>query len=421
LSQLQVMNMGSTIGEKMQFCLIGVPPYMASPREIPKSLFIRSIACVVLLGLGTIAMPQLAGIAYQNLGYVHLAKGVFLQDSSSLEASEGWFLQAFKISKERHTADIGLARGYIALEKYLDAISSIEIKGDDRDAFRHILLAQSYSEMGMKAESISQWEQLPAEAAYYFNALGRSYETQQDYHQAAYYYEVSTYINSSEPKLSYDLAFIYWRRLPDPQKASEAIREALQYDTGESAQRDFYQGLLCYYEQDPDCALDSWKAAIKFEPDRFVYFSYEMINVTVYNLEYFDSQNLKILARGLELFPNENGLHFWMARISIKQRDYEQAARFYKSGLSLRPDYSQMRFELGQVYYWQGQFGSAVHEFERVVTEVSDEPLYQLWLGKAYEADGSIAAAIQSYQQVIEWGGSYSHEATNYLNSLTKP
>lgn len=385
-------------------------------------IFIRSIACVViLLGLWTIAMPQLAGVAYQNLGYVHLAKGVFLQDNSSLAASEGWFLEAFQISKERHSAEIGLARDYIAEEKYLDAISSLAIKGDDRDAFRHILLAQSYTELGMKEEAISQWEQLPAEAAYYFNALGRSYETQQDYHKAAYYYEVSTYINSSEPKLFYDLAFIYWRRLPDSQKASEAIRDALQYDKDESAQRYFYQGLICYYEQAPDCALDSWKEAIKFEPDRFVYFSYEMINEAVYHLEYFDSQNLKILARGLELFPKDSTLHFWMARISVKQRDYEQAARFYKSGLSLRPDYSRMRFELGQVYYWQGQFGSAIHELERVVTEVSDEPLYRLWLGKAYEADGNIDAAIQSYRHVLEWGGSYSDEAANHLKSLIEP
>ena len=385
-------------------------------------IFIRRIACVVVvMGLGTVAMPQLVGVAYQNLGYVHLAKGVFLHNSSSLAASEGWFLQAFQISKENHSADIGLARGYIAEEKYLDAISSLEIKGDDRDVFRHILLAQSYSEMGMKAEAISQWEQLPAEAAYYFDALGRSFEAEQDYNKAAYYYEVSIYINSSDPKLFYDLAFIYWRRLPDPQKASEAIREALQYDKGESAQRDFYQGLLCYYEQSPVCALDSWKAAIKFEPDRFVNLSYEMIYAAIYNLEYFDDQNLKILARGLELFPTDSTLHFWMARISVKQRDYEHAARFYKSGLSLNPDYSRMRFELGQVYYWQGQFGSAVHEFERVVTEVSDEPLYRLWLGKAYEADGNIAAAIQSYRQVIEWGGSYSDEAENHLKSLIEP
>ena len=385
-------------------------------------IFIRSIACVVVLfGLGTIAMPQLVGVAYQNLGYVHLAKGVFLQDSSSLATSEGWFLEAFQIGKERHSADIGLARGYIAEGKYLDAISSLEIKGDERDAFRHILLAQSYTELGMEEEAISQWKQLPAEAAYYFDALGGSFEAEQDYNKAAYYYEVSTYINSSDPKLFYDLAFIYCRRLPDPQKASEAIREALQNDKGESAQRDFYRGLLYYYEQDPDCALDSWKAAIKFEPDRFVNLSYEMINVAVYNLEYFDNQNLKILARGLELFPKDDSLHFWMARISVMQKDYEQAARFYKSGLSLRPDYSRMRFELGQVYYWQGQFGSAVHEFERVVFEVSDEPLYRLWLGKAYEADGNIATAIQSYQQVIEWGGNYSDEAENHLKSLIEP
>lgn len=384
--------------------------------------FIRRIACVVVLfGLGMIAMSQLVGLAYQNLGYVHLVKGIFHQDSLSLVASEGWFRQVFLINNERHTADIGLARGYIAEEKYLDAISSLEIKGDDRDVFRHILLAQSYSEMGMKAEAISQWEHLPAEVAQYFNALGRIYETQQDYNKAVDYYKVSTYINSTAPKLFYDLAFVYWRRLSDPQKAVEAIREALQYDKNVSAQRYFYQGLICYYDQAPDCALDSWKAAIKFEPDRFVNFSYQMINDVVYKLEYFDDQNLEILARGLELFPTDSTLHFWMARISVKQGGYEQAARFYESGLSLNPGYSRMRFELGQVYYWQGQYRSAVHEFERVVTDVSDEPLYQLWLGKAYESDGNIAAAIQSYQQVVEWGGSYSDEAANSLNSLTEP
>lgn len=200
---------------------------------------------------------------FQNLGYVSLAKGTLAPPRTRLEIAEGWFSRSLGANCRAPSITFGLGQSYSRLGRPSLAISALN-DGEERGGLRHFLIGRVYEEMGREEDAWREYGKLPHDAAARFYKLGDRAEKEGDFQKALRYYSVSMAINPAAFKSYYGAALVYWRRLGDEEKAAEMLREGLAVDRTQSAQRELYRGLLCYYERDVDCAVAAWVSAFNY-------------------------------------------------------------------------------------------------------------------------------------------------------------
>lgn len=197
---------------------------------------------------------------YQNLGYVHLVKGT-LGSRVELGTAEKWFSSALFAGCAGAPSTFGLGQAYARAGKPAAAVAALQGEGE-RGGLRRFLIGQVYQRTGRAGDAWREYAQLPRDAAARFYRMGTSAEAQGDYAEALRYLSLATTINPAASKAYYRAAYIYWRELEDPNRAAEMIRQGLAVDPKPSVERDLYAGLLCYYEQNLNCAVASWASAV---------------------------------------------------------------------------------------------------------------------------------------------------------------
>lgn len=197
---------------------------------------------------------------FHNLGYVSLAKGT-LAARSQLGAAERWFSESLAQCPAA-SATFGLGQSFSRLGRQSPAIAALS-DGEERADLRRFLIGRLYEEMGQEEDAWREYRSLPLDAAAHFYKLGSRAEEEGDFRKALQYYSISTTINPAAFKSYYGAAFVYWRELGDRDNATRMIRQGLAVDPTSSAQRDFYRGLLCYYQGKTGCAVEAWVAAVR--------------------------------------------------------------------------------------------------------------------------------------------------------------
>ncbi|MGE5603126.1 MAG: tetratricopeptide repeat protein [Nitrososphaerales archaeon] len=223
---------------------------------------------------------------YQNLGYIYLAKGTLGPPRTQLGSAERWFSTALRSECQATPATFGLGQAYAGLGQPSRAVAALQ-GGAERMDLRHFLIGGLYEAMGRPEDAWRAYRTLPRDAAASFYRSGDAAEKRGDHQAALHYFSVATTINPAYPKALYAAAFIYWRRLGDTNKAVDLARQALAVDPKPSVERDFYQGLLCYYRHETACALAAWVSAAR-EPSTLDadssprYLAYEMLSRVLY-------------------------------------------------------------------------------------------------------------------------------------------
>jgi tetratricopeptide (TPR) repeat protein len=260
---------------------------------------------------------------FQNLGNVYLAKGTLAAPRTQLGTAEQWFSISLRSECQTAPATFGLGQAYAGLGQPFAAISAFQ-DGAARSDLRHFLMGRIYEAMGRPQDAWREYRRLPRDAAAYFYRLGDSAEKQGDYQGAIHYFSVATTINPAYPKALYAAAFLYWRRLGETDKAVELARQALAVDPKPSVERDFYQGLLCYYQQETSCALAALVSATQETSSLDAgssprYLAYEMLSRVLYERALlvqrrYDSGQLAVAGQGLQGPDNAFGGGYGLAR-----------------------------------------------------------------------------------------------------------
>lgn len=198
---------------------------------------------------------------YQNLGFVYLAKGTLTSSRAEISTAEDWFSSALRRECQSASVTLGLGQANSRLGRLWQAIAALQ-DGDERAGLRHFLSGRIDEELGQGEDAWREYRKLPLDAAAHFYKLGSRAEAEGNIEEALHYYSVATAINPNAAKPYYGAAYVYWWHLGDEGGATEMIRRALTVDRTASAERDFYQGLLCHYEGDTGCAVEAWAAAL---------------------------------------------------------------------------------------------------------------------------------------------------------------
>jgi tetratricopeptide (TPR) repeat protein len=230
------------------------------------------------------ASPARCDLA-QNLGYAYLAKGTLTPQEAQLRTAQRWFTNPLLVGCLPAPASYGLGQTLSGLGQADAAVASLK-DGNDRAELRHFLAGRIDEVRGRPSAAAAEYLQLPHEAAVHFYRLGALAQAAGDLQQALHYFSVSAMIDPTYPKAYYAAAYVQWRKLGNKEDAVESIRRGLAVDKGSSGERDFYQGLLCYYEDDTDCALAAWVSAFQKAPNPDTnnilrYLTYQMVTLAL--------------------------------------------------------------------------------------------------------------------------------------------
>ncbi len=259
------------------------------------------VAPLLALLLWFAAAPANRCSLYQNLGSVYLAKGT-LASRANLATAVRIFTSPLLSECRSAAVTYGLGQAYARLGQAPAAIAALQ-SGTGRADLRHLALSKIYEETGRPDDAWFEYGKLPRDAAAYFYRLADQADRWGDTDRALHYLSVATMINPAYPKADYRTALIYWRRLGDQDQAAALIRRALAIDTKPSVERDFYQGLLCYYEDQTNCAVATWMSAVRetarVDPDANTrLLAYQMLSVALYEHGPASAWRLAFLDRG---------------------------------------------------------------------------------------------------------------------------
>jgi len=256
-------------------------------------LFCICIINILILNFGSVASSFI-----KNNGYIYLVKGIINNEINSMIIADKYYYLNSNLFRSNISSEIGNSLSLYYRGFYEEALNSLIMEEDFRDNFRRILIVDLYDKLDQKDKAKDVLEQMPDYVSSYYYIKG--YQTRyEDYQDAIKNFEIASIIDPSNSRFNYELAYLYWRRIRDNGKAYLAIYQALSIDDIKSDKWYFYEGLLCYFDQEYNCAISRWKNVVRLdETSVYDYLAYEMYSKTVYEGSLFSDGNIGIIEQG---------------------------------------------------------------------------------------------------------------------------
>lgn len=164
----------------------------------------------------------------------------------------------------------------------------------------------------------------------------------------------------------------------------------------------FYALLASLYEEknEPEKALNLLKTGIElFSDNEQLHFEYAML---------FDKKGRKdeaiaVMEKVLELYPNHpEALNYIGYTWADRNMELDTALKYIKKAVELKPDNGYILDSLGWVYYRLGRFDEARVELEKAIKLEPGDPNIRDHMGDVYRSLHSFDKARKAYRQAIE-------------------
>ena len=163
----------------------------------------------------------------------------------------------------------------------------------------------------------------------------------------------------------------------------------------------YYQGLVLQRWQRFEGALTAYQLAYQLRPQDAAYLL--AVAETLVNLDRSD-EALTLLTGQLTYFDQNAGVRLALAQIYMIQKQYAQAAEFYRQATLLRPDDTRLLEDLALAQLEAGKYDAAIDNLEQLLAKAEYATRTDLMrlLAAGYEASGRMAAAKGIYVKITQ-------------------
>lgn len=320
-------------------------------------------------------------------GCKEVSRFAWAAESRGFSAS-GWPAAPAGLDAKRRSASHGLAR-------YLSGLLA-EGKGDFSFAEAEYLRAR----------------QSDPESVLILLHLGTVSMKGNDIPKAVGFFETASRLDPADPRPRFLLGILYTSQQRFEEAANE-YSKVLAQDPGDLGALSSLADLYLLQEKLQE-ALKVYERLLEERPDSpVIHFNVGVLCAKA-NQWPEAAQHLR---RAVELDPANTRLIHYLAQISYRMGDLDEAAEWLTRYLSFKPREADGYLELGTLRIEQGQWQEAVRLFKTALELPDDEESpAELWLalGRAYQAGGDLEASEAAYRNALK----ISPDQPDALNGL---
>ncbi len=339
-------------------------------------------------------------------GYHLAALGDFFFYKGDPETARQWYEQAFTrdhaslgLGHQRIHARLSLARCYFELQRYQDAIDTIEasfsLPGAKQSIGLHRTLGQAYGALGDLAQAVTHLEQALSLAAdnemaqgAIYRSLAQVYYKTGEYHKAGTAHQLSssgrydTMDAGGRSELiirGRELAKAMVERPDDAAIRLEYGKNLYHQGRWEEAQRELHGALALRNDLAEAHRLIAWICLLL---DDLVEAQHHIFMTTYYQPQSDDSYLLPGIAalfegeydqaamnfkRALLLNPSSAQAHNYLGDVYQYEHRYEDAKRCFEQAIAIAPDLQPARYNLANTLYQLNEYAVAEDHVRRLL------------------------------------------------------
>lgn len=172
----------------------------------------------------------------------------------------------------------------------------------------------------------------------------------------------------------------------------------------------FERGLNCLSEQNYDCAIDNYTAAIEINPRSSESFKHRA--AAFYSKGNFD-QAIQDYNKAVEVNPKDPNTFFGRGVAHFNRGEYDRAIENYNKAIALNSGDAKFHYNRGLSFYSKGVFERALEDYSRAI-ELN--PAYAEAFhnrGNVFDEQGKHERAIEDYTKAVELDPNYALAFSN--------
>ena len=223
-----------------------------------------------------------------------------------------------------------------------------------------------------------------------------SYQRQQQWQQAASYYQQALLLQPDWPEVHYRLGIVLEKQ-DHFTAAIECYRRAIATKP-DYAQAYSYLGILLQKQGQLQEAIDCYQQAIKLNPTEPNLYS--NLSCTLTQQGKFDAA-VELLEDAIQRFPQDAVLYNNLAYTLFTQGKLDQAIDYYLQAVQLDRDLIDAKINLGTAFQRQGLHTVAIRYFQQVLEQKPNSTSVRSRYGWSLLEQNQIPQALQQFRQVI--------------------
>ncbi|MEJ8755402.1 tetratricopeptide repeat protein [Pontibacter sp. H259] len=203
--------------------------------------------------------------------------------------------------------------------------------------------------------------------------------------------------NSYQSAALYILLSDLYLHLQQPQKASAAVKKAMEL-APENAHALYFKGRVAAATSDTAGAVINYKLAIRQQP-AFAEARRDLVSALV-NQKVYDEARLQ-LEKVIKQLPKDAITWFYKGQFYQAIQKPDSALWSYRTALELADTLQNAHYNAGVILYSQGDNAGAISHFEKANEAYKNNIKYITLLAGAYERTGQNINALEQYQRLL--------------------